>query len=77
MGKPSKNLALPVASLGAKATVALNRARRAMPQQMNMERMSVSAVVRRPTQNAHRAGATPNDSCYDGLDELDRYRKDL
>ena len=52
IGKPSKNLALPVSSFGAKATVALKRARRAIPQQMKTVKQSVSSVVRRPIQYA-------------------------
>ena len=61
MGKPSKYFALPEASLGTDATVALKRASRASPQQMNPVRTTVSRYVRRPTTNASKAGATPNE----------------
>ena len=61
MGRPSKYIDLPFASLGTEATVALNRARRARPQQMNPVRTTVSRYVRSPTTNASSAGATPKE----------------
>lgn len=61
MGKPSKNLAFPAESFGTDATVALNRARRASPQQMKPVKATVSRYVRSPTTNASKAGATPNE----------------
>ena len=64
MGKPSKNLALPVSSFGAKATVALKRARRAIPQQMKTVKQSVSSVVRRPIQYALCIEATVHIQAY-------------
>jgi len=42
MGRPSKYLALPPSFLGIRATVALNRASRARPQQMKPVRTTVS-----------------------------------
>lgn len=61
MGNPSKYFDFPEASCGTRATVALNRANRAIPAQMKVVRSNVSAGVRSPIQNAKRAGATPND----------------
>ena len=63
IGKPSKYLDLPLASFGTWATVALKRARRAMPQQMKPVKMSVSAFVRIPITHAQNAGATPKEIC--------------
>lgn len=62
MGNPSKYFDFPVASFGTDATVALKRASRARPQQMNAVSTTVSRYVRRPTTNANKAGATPNDT---------------
>lgn len=70
MGRPSMYFDLPVLSLGTSATVALNRARRAIPAQMKMVRRSVSTGVLIPTQKANTAGATPNEIC--DLGERDR-----
>ena len=61
MGRPSKYFALPPLFFGIKATVALNLARRASPQQMKPVRTTVSRYVLSPTTNAKRQGATPND----------------
>lgn len=61
MGRPSKYFDFPVVSLGMSATVALKRARRAMPAQMKSVRKSVSRGVRRPRVKARKAGATPNE----------------
>lgn len=66
IGRPSKYLLLPVSSLGTSATVALNRARRAMPAQMKSVRRAVSIGVRRPRVHATKAGATPNEICGRG-----------
>jgi hypothetical protein len=62
IGRPSKYLDLPAASLGINATVALKRARRARPQHMKPVKHTVSRYVRRPTAKATTAGATPNDT---------------
>ena len=61
IGKPSKYLLLPVASLGTAATVTLKRARRVRPLRTKKERARVSKGVRRPSANAAVAGATPKD----------------
>lgn len=61
IGSPSKYWDFPVASLGTSATVALNRARRARPEQMKPVRITVSSNVRKPITKAKNAGATPNE----------------
>lgn len=61
MGVPSKNFALPVASLGIVEAVTLNRARRVSPQRMKNPRQRWSAAVRMPMANATTAGETPNE----------------
>ncbi len=61
MGKPSKYLDLPVASLGREETVTLKRARRVRPQRTKKERRRVSRGVRRPRAKAQEAGATPKE----------------
>lgn len=61
IGNPSKNLDLPVVSLGSNATVALNLASRAIPQQMNVVKAKMSSVERQPMVNARKAGATPKE----------------
>jgi len=63
IGRPSKYFDFPVASFGTRATVALNRARRAIPEQMKEVRTRVSGMVRRPRVQAATAGATPNEIC--------------
>ena len=61
IGSPSKCFAFPDASFGTEATVALNLASLASPQQIKPVRITVSRMVRSPTSNARRAGATPKD----------------
>lgn len=61
IGNPSKNLDFPVVSLGSNATVALNLANRAIPQQMNVVKAKMSSVERQPMVNARKAGATPKE----------------
>lgn len=61
IGRPSKYCDLPVLSFGMRATVALKRARRAIPQQMKAVRAMMSAVLRSPIANPRKAGATPNE----------------
>lgn len=61
IGRPSKNFDLPVLSLGSNATVALNLASLAMPQQMNVASAKMSSVERQPMVNARKAGATPKE----------------
>lgn len=62
MGRPSKYFDLPEGSEGMSATVALNLARRARPQETKRRRAKRSSGVRRPSVNASTAGATPNDT---------------
>jgi len=63
MGNPSKYCDFPVESLGINATVALKRARRAMPQQIKVLSAKMSSVERQPMVNARKAGATPKETC--------------
>lgn len=63
IGSPSKYADLPVLSLGMSATVALKRARRAIPQQMKAVRAMMSAVLRSPIAKPRNAGATPKEIC--------------
>lgn len=63
IGSPSKYEDLPVASLGIRATVALNLASRVRPQQMKVVRMKISPVLRSPMVKARKAGATPKEIC--------------
>jgi len=62
MGKPSKYLAFPLASLGRDAAVTLKRARRDNPESRKKERIRVSIGVRKPNVYAIAEGATPNDT---------------
>ena len=64
MGKPSKYLLLPEASLGSEETVTLKRARRVRPHKTKKDRRRVSAGVRRPKAKAALAGATPKDTFF-------------
>lgn len=61
IGVPSKNLLLPVASLGSTETVTLKRARRVRPHSTKKASPTVSRVDRKPIVNATMAGATPNE----------------
>lgn len=62
MGRPSKYFDLPEGSEGMRATVALNLARRARPQETKRRRATRSSGVRRPRVNARTAGATPKET---------------
>lgn len=64
IGRPSKYCDFPVLSLGIRATVALKRASRAMPQQMKVERAKMSSVERQPIVNARKAGAIPKETWF-------------
>jgi hypothetical protein len=62
IGVPSKNLALPVASLGTRAAVTLKRARRVRPQRTKKARRRWSTGVRSPREKAAAAGETPKET---------------
>ena len=70
IGRPSKYCDLPVLSFGRRATVALNRARRAIPQQMKEVRTKMSAVLRSPIAKPRKAGATPKEICRSQTDKF-------
>lgn len=61
IGRPSKYCDLPVLSFGTRATVALNLASLANPQQIKVVRAKISSVDRHPIVNARKAGATPKE----------------
>jgi hypothetical protein len=67
MGSPSKYFDFPEAFFGMRATVALNLASRARPQQTKPVRKTVSNHVRSPIAKANKPGATPKDILRDGL----------
>lgn len=61
IGVPSKYFDFPEASCGRCVAVTLKRARRVRPQRTKTVRNNVSNCVRKPSENAQTAGATPNE----------------